>query len=55
MEVQKLIKALAALQVIEQGTDWNTGTDKHQSAAEDIGVSVLISVSVATLVLLIPP
>jgi hypothetical protein len=38
--VQKFIKALATLQVIEKGTDWNTSTDKHQAAAEDIGVSV---------------
>ena len=38
--MQKFIKALAAFQVIEEGADWNTGTDKHQAAAEDIGVSV---------------
>ena len=34
---QKFIKALAAFQVIEKGADWNTSTDKHQAAAEDIG------------------
>ena len=38
--MQKFIKALAAFQVIEKGADWNTGTDKHQAAAEDIGISV---------------
>jgi hypothetical protein len=37
---QKFIKALAAFQVIEKGADWNTSTDKHQAAAEDIGVAV---------------
>jgi hypothetical protein len=37
---QKFIKALATFQVIEKGADWNTSTDKHQAAAEDIGVSV---------------
>jgi hypothetical protein len=37
---QKFIKALATLQVIEKGADWNTSTDEHQAAAEDIGVSV---------------
>jgi hypothetical protein len=37
---QKFIKALATFQVIEKGADWNTSTDKHQAAAEDIGVAV---------------
>jgi hypothetical protein len=32
--------SLAAFQVIEKRADWNTGTDKHQAAAQDIGVSV---------------
>jgi hypothetical protein len=40
LQVQKFIKALATFQVIEKGADWNTSTDKHQAAAEDIGVSV---------------
>jgi hypothetical protein len=38
--VQKFIKALATLQEIEKGADWNTSTDKHQAAAENIRVSV---------------
>jgi len=38
--VQKFIEALATFQVIEKRADWNTSTDKHQAAAEDIGVSV---------------
>src|ERR1700733_1602471 len=38
--VQKFIDALTPFQVIEKRADWNTGTDKHQTAAEDVGVSV---------------
>jgi hypothetical protein len=38
--VQKFIQALATFQVIEKGADWNTSTDKHQAAVEDIGVAV---------------
>ena len=37
---QKLINALTALQVIEKRSDWNTGTDKHQTTAKDVWVSV---------------
>jgi len=53
--VQKFIKALATFQVIEKGADWNTSTDKHQAAAEDIGVSVRNIGSVVTVLLLTPP
>jgi hypothetical protein len=38
--VQKLINALTAFKVIEKRPDWNAGTDKHQTTAEDIRVSV---------------
>lgn len=38
--MQKFTQALAAFQVFEKGADWDTSTDKHQAAAEDIGVSV---------------
>jgi hypothetical protein len=38
--VQKLINALAAFKVIEKRADWNTGTDKHQTTAEDVRISV---------------
>jgi hypothetical protein len=37
---QKLVNALPAFKVIEKGADGNTGTDKHQTTAEDIRVSV---------------
>src|SRR5277367_4673002 len=38
--VQKLINALTPFQVIEKRADWNTRTDKHQTTAEDVRVSV---------------
>jgi hypothetical protein len=38
--VQKLIDALTAFKVVEKRADWNTGTDKHQTTAEDIRISV---------------
>lgn len=38
--VQKLINAFTAFEVIEKRADRYTGTDKYQTAAEDIGVSV---------------
>jgi hypothetical protein len=38
--VQKLINALAAFKVIKKRPDWNTGTHKHQTAAEDIRIPV---------------
>jgi hypothetical protein len=38
--VQKFVKALPTFKVIEERADRNTGTDKHQTAAQDIRVSV---------------
>src|ERR1700736_4494550 len=38
--VQKLINALTAFQVTEKRADWNTGTHKHQTTAENVGISV---------------
>ena len=33
-------RALTAFKVVEKRADWNTGTDKHQTTAEDIRISV---------------
>jgi hypothetical protein len=38
--MQRLVQALATFQLIEERAHWNTGTDKHKTSAEDIGVSV---------------